>query len=239
MDLELRFQPEFTVTGLLWQGASSEATGNVPPLWDRMYADLPEEAKRKPDFWGLMGNPSKFLGRWDDRALYLAGVVTERDAPAPEGWTKWTVPAQTYLVAECTLAEYGAVFQNVVEKYLPKHRLSMVGAAHEHYPDAEHPEHVELYFPVAEGTLYCQSCGMPLTEAGQVATGADGEKDYDYCVYCRKDGKFTSDCTMEQMIDFCVNIEKEQGVIAAGDEAAERARMEKVFPQFKRWKAEG
>mgnify|MGYP000174846051 CR=1 FL=1 len=235
MKPELRYQPEFTVTGLLWQGASNEATREVPPLWGRMLAGLPE-AKRKPDLWGLMGHPDKYLGKWDDHALYLAGTATEKDAPVPEGWTKWTVPAMTYLVVPCTLKEYGAVFDEVTRSYLPKHGLAMVGAAHERYPDAAHPDRVELYFPVAEGYLFCQSCGMPLTDAAQVATDAHGDADYDYCVYCRKDGTFTSDCTMEQMIDFCVNIEKEQGVIKAGQEAEERARMQRVFPQFKRWK---
>ena len=49
---------------------------------------------------------------------------------------------------------------------------------------------------------FCQSCGMPLTEE-ILATNADGSKNWDYCVYCYKDGAFTRDCTMDEMIDFC------------------------------------
>ena len=49
---------------------------------------------------------------------------------------------------------------------------------------------------------FCQSCGMPLTEEIK-GTNADGSRNEDYCIYCYKDGAFTRDCTMEEMIDFC------------------------------------
>ena len=49
---------------------------------------------------------------------------------------------------------------------------------------------------------FCQSCGMPLTQE-ILGTNADGSKNEDYCMYCYKDGKFTQDCTMEEMIEFC------------------------------------
>ena len=49
---------------------------------------------------------------------------------------------------------------------------------------------------------FCQSCGMPLTDE-VLGTNADGSKNEDYCMYCYKDGKFTQDCTMDEMIEFC------------------------------------
>ena len=49
---------------------------------------------------------------------------------------------------------------------------------------------------------FCQSCGMPLTPE-MLGTNADGSKNEDYCIYCYKDGKFTNDCTMDEMIEFC------------------------------------
>ena len=49
---------------------------------------------------------------------------------------------------------------------------------------------------------FCQSCGMPLTQE-ILGTNADGSKNEDYCMYCYKDGKFTQDCSMEEMIEFC------------------------------------
>ncbi|MBR6920026.1 MAG: zinc ribbon domain-containing protein, partial [Bacteroidales bacterium] len=47
---------------------------------------------------------------------------------------------------------------------------------------------------------FCQSCGMPLTEE-MLGTNADGSKNGDYCSYCYKDGAFTNDCTMDEMIE--------------------------------------
>ena len=49
---------------------------------------------------------------------------------------------------------------------------------------------------------FCQSCGMPLTDEIH-GTNADGSKNEEYCIYCFKDGAFTGDFTMEEMIDFC------------------------------------
>ena len=43
---------------------------------------------------------------------------------------------------------------------------------------------------------------MPLTEE-ILGTYADGSKNEDYCIYCFKDGAFTSEFTMEEMAEFC------------------------------------
>lgn len=44
---------------------------------------------------------------------------------------------------------------------------------------------------------------MPLTDEC-MGTEADGGRSCDYCAYCYKDGKFTQDFTMSQMIEFCL-----------------------------------
>ena len=51
-------------------------------------------------------------------------------------------------------------------------------------------------------TIFCQSCGMPLTD-DVLGTNADGSKNEEYCIYCYKDGAFTGDFTMEEMAEFC------------------------------------
>jgi len=87
-----------------------------------------------------------------------------------------------------------------------------------------------------ENTKFCQSCAMPLTKPEEFGTEAGGVPSEDYCVYCRKDGKFEMpDCTMEQMIDFCAPYCVEQGVYPDADAA--RAAMLGFFPQMKRWAA--
>ncbi len=80
---------------------------------------------------------------------------------------------------------------------------------------------------------FCQSCGMPL-EGAQLGTEADGAENPDYCAYCYKDGKFTSDMTMEEMIDFCTPF-MVQSVPGMTAEQA-KAQMSQFFPMLKRWK---
>ncbi len=78
----------------------------------------------------------------------------------------------------------------------------------------------------------CQSCAMPLTE-DILGTNADGSKNREYCSYCYKDGKFTSDMTMEQMIGFCAPMMAESMPELTQDKAKEQMRA--FFPQLKRW----
>ena len=43
---------------------------------------------------------------------------------------------------------------------------------------------------------------MPLTDENR-GTNADGSRSEDYCAYCYKNGEFTQEFTMNQMIEFC------------------------------------
>lgn len=47
--------------------------------------------------------------------------------------------------------------------------------------------------------MFCQCCGMPMTDAGLFGTGADGSADPDYCIYCLKDGVFSTSTLKEQI----------------------------------------
>jgi len=50
----------------------------------------------------------------------------------------------------------------------------------------------------------CQSCGMPLKQdPAHGGTNADGSKSTMYCSYCYQNGKFTRDCTVQEMQAFC------------------------------------
>lgn len=81
---------------------------------------------------------------------------------------------------------------------------------------------------------FCQSCAMPMESMDLHGTNADGSKNQDYCHYCYKDGKFTKDETMEEMIETCVPF------VSKGnpwpDEDTARNAMRELFPQLKRWK---
>ena len=60
---------------------------------------------------------------------------------------------------------------------------------------------------------YCQSCGMPLTDAALLGTEKEGHKNQDYCTYCYEEGSFKQpDLTVEAMINICVPHLKEDGM---------------------------
>ena len=57
---------------------------------------------------------------------------------------------------------------------------------------------------------FCQSCGMPLQNEADYGTEAGGARSEEYCTYCYQNGGFTADCTMDEMIDFCIRFEQQQ-----------------------------
>lgn len=83
---------------------------------------------------------------------------------------------------------------------------------------------------------YCQSCGMPMGDTDEMyGTNQDKTKSEDYCTYCYMDGKFTSEMTMDEMIEVCV-----PPYVAANPGMSEeeaRKMMKEFFPKLKRWKA--
>ena len=85
-----------------------------------------------------------------------------------------------------------------------------------------------------ESMLYCQSCTMPMVKEEDFGTNADGSHNTDYCVYCYKDGKFSCDTTMEEMIAFCAPLVSNGNPYNSVEEA--RAAMLEIFPNLKRWK---
>ena len=84
---------------------------------------------------------------------------------------------------------------------------------------------------------FCQSCGMPLTDE-VLGTNADGSKNEEYCMYCYKDGKFTQECTMDEMIEHCAQFVGEfnegSGLKLTREEAVGQMKM--FFPHLKRWR---
>ena len=82
---------------------------------------------------------------------------------------------------------------------------------------------------------FCQSCGMPMGATDEMfGTEADGTKNGDYCKYCYENGKFTADCTMDEMIDFCVPHMASANSGMSEEDA--RKMMSEFFPTLKRWK---
>ena len=106
-------------------------------------------------------------------------------------------------------------------------------------------EQYEAGFPKKEKHLqqgqlpqFCQSCAMPLTKDDDCATNSDGSTDFDYCRYCRKDGRFTPSLTMEQMIDHCAQFIDEVNKHLPSPITPEqyKQQMRQFFPMLKRWR---
>ena len=76
---------------------------------------------------------------------------------------------------------------------------------------------------------FCQSCGMPLTNAEDFGTEKDGSKSTEYCHFCYQNGTWTQpNITLEE-------------TIAKGHEAIDRMEINILFyavkgHKIKRWK---
>lgn len=86
---------------------------------------------------------------------------------------------------------------------------------------------------------FCQSCGMPLQKNEDLGTNADGSPNEEYCCYCYRDGAFTQDCTMEEMIGHCLQFVDEfnKGSDVPYSKEQAEAEMKRYFPTLKRWAA--
>ena len=60
----------------------------------------------------------------------------------------------------------------------------------------------------------------------------DGSKSENYCSYCYQDGEFTTDSSMEEMIDY--STPKAAEATGMSEEEA-RKMCNEMFPQLKRW----
>ena len=94
-----------------------------------------------------------------------------------------------------------------------------------------------------ENILRCQSCGMPLSAELVFGEGStenvfgtekDGSLNHEYCYLCYIDGAFSTDETIEEMIESCVPYTSNNNPWP--DEDTARQEMQTLFPTLKRWK---
>lgn len=79
---------------------------------------------------------------------------------------------------------------------------------------------------------------MPMMESAQFGTEKDGSQSKDYCMYCYKDGAFTADITMPDMVEqnllYIDEFNKDSPVKYTVDQA--RVQLLEYLPMLKRWK---
>lgn len=81
----------------------------------------------------------------------------------------------------------------------------------------------------------CQSCGMPMGTTNDLyGTEADGSLSQDYCKFCYDSGSFVDDCTMEQMMKMCIDLNVAYNEFLTPEDATKL--VQGFFPSLKRWK---
>lgn len=152
MKLEKCSKDSFTVIGK--EGSTSDGEGFIQKLWEDANSHFNEiEHLAKKDgngntagIWGAMSDFSRSFKPWEDfnKGLYLAGAECEDGAEAPEGWTKWVVPAYEYIYAEC---ENENTFSETVA-YLKENGMTLAGAVHDFICPVTGKNY--MFFPVAK-----------------------------------------------------------------------------------------
>lgn len=81
-------------------------------------------------------------------------------------------------------------------------------------------------------TLYCQCCGMPLSDDTMISRETDGSFNEDYCRWCYADGDFTYK-SKDDLLDFLV---KHMPNTENQPEAGRRILFDSYLSQLKHWK---
>jgi len=134
VNIEYKKLDSFSVIG--FEGTTDDGAGFMQKLWGNANARFNEIAPvvaRGDDgaplgFWGLMSDMDMTFAPWENfsRGRYLAGAQVNADAAAPEGWTKWTVPASEYAVVDME----GVNFMDVINA-LNTNGTPIVGAVYD------------------------------------------------------------------------------------------------------------
>ena len=150
----------------------------------------------------------------------------------PVGFTELVIPAGKYAKFSFhgdVRASTAAAWDEVWKTTLPR----AFAVDFEEYAtcDDNMQGDINIYIGLAD---ICQSCGMPMTKSTDYGTEKGGSKSTAYCCYCRTNGTFAQDCTMDEMIDFCLNCEEGQKLYS--DREIARKQMQDYFPTLLRWK---
>lgn len=136
MEIQKCTKTSFSVIGK--EGSTNDGNGFIQRLWEDANSHFNEVAAlaKKDDngnilgIWGAMSDVSHSFHPWEEsftKGIYLAGVEVVDEAKAPEGWTKWTIPAYEYLYVK---KDDSSTFPEVIG-YLKENKIPLVGAAHD------------------------------------------------------------------------------------------------------------
>lgn len=137
------------------EGCTNDGEGFVQKLWadaNGHYGEVQALAKKDDNgnpigFWGAMSDLKRIFKPWQNNfteGLYLAGVETDDSAEAPEGWSKWILPAYEYLYVK---VENGVDAFGVAIKYMEDNEIELAGAVQEYICPAENGQ-MYMFFPI-------------------------------------------------------------------------------------------
>lgn len=135
MEIKNCTKQSFAVIGK--EGSTESGEGFIQRLWEDAnshFNEVQHLAKKDGEgnivgIWGAMSDFSHSFMPWEDgftRGLYLAGVECDISAEAPDGWTKWVIPAYEYIYAESEEDTFPEVIQ-----YLQDNGMELAGAVHD------------------------------------------------------------------------------------------------------------
>ena len=116
MEATIISKPAFAVVGMVYRGKnenqrSPNCGGSSSPRFGEVTGAV------HPDVcYGVCDNMDESSGEFD----YAAVMEVSDDATAPEGMVRWDIPAQTYVVFECTLPTIGAAFDHIHNTWFPQ-----------------------------------------------------------------------------------------------------------------------
>lgn len=89
-----------------------------------------------------------------------------------------------------------------------------------------------------KNSISCQSCGMPILKDDDYSTNADRSQNGEYCAYCYKDGAFTKEMSLDEMIE--VNLQYlrayRDNTGRAYSEEETREMLREWMQTLKRWR---
>ena len=155
MEIKIIDLPMITVVGK--EGLCTAENNIVQQLWQEANSHFDEVAAlgmKNSDgtyvgFWGAMSDENKSFRPWTHqftRGLYLAGVETYADAIAPDGWTKWVIPARKYIFVDVEPNKYGEIFEELKYHNISEKGMNIVGAVCDYTEPAT--GNSKLFFPV-------------------------------------------------------------------------------------------
>lgn len=157
-DLEIKTidRGQTALLGIVGEGAAGNTSEWIAKIWEianSRFNEISHLAKLGKNgeftgFWGAMSDIDETFLPWNWQGKYMAGIEVNEDIEAPQGWTKWILPAFRYLSVKCNQENYRDVLDYMLNDYIPNHRYNLVGATQEYYNPSYNDDSLDLLFPI-------------------------------------------------------------------------------------------